>query len=71
MLSVFCSITGIVFTIDGIKDDHKLVQDYIVYLLVTVFAVLFILPLGRLMFYHFYLIKAGLTTNEDLKKTYH
>ena len=33
-------------------------------------AIIFILPLGRLLFYHIMLIRDGVTTNEDLKHTY-
>ena len=63
-------VIGIFFTASIARQKDSLVGDFIVYLVITILGIIFIFPLGRLLIYHICLIYKGITTNEEIKKTY-
>ena len=69
VLIIYTFGIGLSFTIENII-YHDWPEDYIIIILITVLSGIFILPLLRLLIYHFQLMSKGITTNEDLKKTY-
>lgn len=58
------------FTVQISLRKDSVVGDFIVYMLVGVIAFIFLFPMGRLLIYHIQLISKGITTNEQIKKTY-
>lgn len=70
ILIISCFTIGLVFTISISSNPQSVVGDFIVYMLVGLFALIFMFPIGRLLIYHIQLITMGITTNEEIKKTY-
>ena len=66
LYSLGISLYFLIVSIQGEKDP----SEYALIIVVTVVLAFFSIPLIRLFFYHIYLIKKGITTNEDLKNTY-
>lgn len=47
-----------------------MVGDFVVYMIIGLLAFILVFPMLRLLIYHFQLISKGITTNEEIKKTF-
>lgn len=70
VLIVSCFAIGLAYTIQISTRADSVVGDFIVYMLIGLFAFIFLFPIGRLFVYHLQLIRKGLTTNEQIKRTF-
>lgn len=70
MLIISSLSIGIAFTVTISRRPDTSVGDFVIYMLVGLIAFIFLLPVGRLLIYHFQLIHKGITTNEEIKKTF-
>lgn len=50
--------------------EESMVKDFVIYMLIGLLALIFLMPIGKLLFYHIQLIHMGITTNEEIKKTF-
>lgn len=64
LLIASCFAIGLAYTITISMQEESMVKDFVIYMLIGLLALIFLMPIGKLLLYHIQLIQMGITTNE-------